>query len=313
MINVQNKKYLLPNSIDEAVDMFHCHESAKYIAGGTDCVLNFKQKNTVAEVWIDITKIRDLNDICVGRDSISIGSCVKLSDIVKHKELYDYLPILRDAAKKIATPVIRMNATVGGNLLCENRCIFYNQSEWWRNAIGRCLKCEGDVCIATGGKKNCFSKNSSDMAPALLVCDAEIDIIGKGKNKRMKLVELYTGDGIRPFNINAGDLITCIHLPVVRRRYFYFKLRQRESIDFSSMTIAASYDMEKKILKVAVGGCDPAPVLWEFGVDEKFDFDTIRQRVKKIRIVDNDYYPREYRKAYLLQRLEEICKAVKQS
>lgn len=308
MSDKDNKtKYVLANSIDNVIKILSVNHNAKIIAGGTDIIPNYKQKNIQPDLFVDISSVSGLHQIYCDSNEIRIGACVKISQIISHKEIQNNVKILSDAAKSIATPVIRKNATIAGNLLCENRCIFYNQSEWWRESIGKCLKCDGDICIATGGKKNCFSKSSSDLAPSLIVCDAEISIQNTLGTKRIPLKELYSGDGINPFNINPSDLITSIHIPITKRKYFYYKLRQRSSIDFSSLTIAVAYNTESHSIVTCIGSCDPQPVSWKFSLDNQINFqDIIKQKVKKIRLVNNDFYSRDYRKYVLIKKLEEI-------
>src|ERR1035438_3445590 len=110
--------------------------------------------------------------------------------------------------------LIVKDATIGGNVLCENRCIFYNQSEWWREAVGYCLKCDGDICIATGGRKACFSKFVSDTAPVLICYDAQIEVLDVNGLQLFKLEDIYTGDGIESRCLGDTALITSILLPL---------------------------------------------------------------------------------------------------
>ncbi len=300
-----NKQYFTPQSIEEAVTLATHYSNFKYIAGGTDLIMHYKQRNVLNDVFIDLTNIEELKTILIRDNEMIIGSCVTLNNIISHPIIGKHFPILTEAVKSVASPVIRYNATIGGNLLCENRCVFYDQTEWWRNSIGRCLKCEGDECIATGGKKNCFSKLSSDMAPALLACDAKVLIYSaKSKTKDFKpLSAIYSGDGISPHSLHLGDIILSIHLPLLNyENYFYYKLRQRESIDFSSLTIAIV--RHANVLRIALGSVDPAPIMWEYNIDSDISFsEWVKNKIKKVRLVDNDFFSREYRKQILQYQL----------
>ncbi|GIV27127.1 MAG: hypothetical protein KatS3mg027_0941 [Bacteroidia bacterium] len=308
-----NKKYLTPQNLNEVISLYEQYStSAKYIAGGTDLIMHYKQKNITNDVFIDISNIEELKSIQVNNNELIIGAGVTLNTIITHPLIIEYYPILKEAARSIASPVIRFNATIGGNLLCENRCVFYDQTEWWRNSIGRCLKCEGDVCIATGGRKNCFSKSSSDMAPVLLACDAKLTILSThSKTKETKnLSEIYSGDGISPHRLKSGDLIVSIHLPLVKcKEYYYYKLRQRQSLDFSSLTIAAV--KSNNVLKIGLGSVDPAPIIWEYYLNTDLVFsEWLSNKIKKVRIVDNDFFSREYRKQILQIQLENFYKKI---
>ncbi len=301
-----DKKYLIPKTSAEAVKLFTQHENSKYIAGGTDLIVNFKQNNIAFQSLIDVSSLPELKTITANEKELTIGASCTLQEIAGHDFIKKNLSILKEAALSIASPITRASATIGGNLLCENRCVFYNQSDWWRESIGNCLKCEGDICIATGGKKNCFSKSSSDMAPALLACNAEVSIQTEKGTKRISAEQLYSGEGVYPHTLKAGELIVAIHIPIVAQQFFYFKLRQRQSIDFSSLTIAMSYQKDKSLLKIGIGSADPKPVYWEYKINGETKFeDDVLQKVKKIRFVENDYYSRDYRKDILLLQLNK--------
>src|ERR1035438_10199954 len=159
--------------------------------------------------------------------------------------------------------LIVKDATIGGNVLCENRCIFYNQSEWWREAVGYCLKWDGDICIATGGKKACFSKFVSDTAPVLICCDAQLEVTDINGVQYHPLENIYTGDGIKPRNLDKLSLLTGILLPLDDDyKCVFMKLRPRESVDYSSLTTAVSINKSGRV-KIALGGVDPKPVVTE--------------------------------------------------
>jgi 4-hydroxybenzoyl-CoA reductase subunit beta len=150
--------------------------SFRYLAGGTDVIVNKFQGNDEKKYLIDISEINELSVIRSEGEFLRIGSLVKLDELKKHDIVNSNFGALPEAANSAATPVLRKTATIGGNILCENRCIFYNQSEWWREAVGYCLKCDGDICIATGGTKACFSKFVSDTAPVLISYDAQLEV-----------------------------------------------------------------------------------------------------------------------------------------
>jgi len=173
--------------------------------------------------------------------------------------------------------------------------LFYNQSEWWREAIGYCLKCDGDICIATKGKNACFSELVSDTAPALIAMDAEIELLDEDGLKKVPLESIYTGDGVNPRNLAETAILKAILLP--RNREFktdFQKLRERESLDFTSLTTAVAIDKNGKI-KIALSGVDPKAVIVE-GDKNDDEQVLIKKAVKGSRAVDNDMYSRKYRR-----------------
>jgi 4-hydroxybenzoyl-CoA reductase subunit beta len=290
------KTYHKCQSVEEAIALALKHgEDFRYMAGGTDVIINKFQGNDETNCLIDISAIPELKQVSNDWNVLRIGSLVKLDDLKKHKTIADHFPALLEAAHSVASPMIRKTATIGGNILCENRCIFYNQSEWWREAVGYCLKCEGDVCIATGGKKNCFSKFVSDTAPVLICLDAQIEVFDTDGVKLIKLEDIYTGDGVNPRQLNPKAIVTAILLPLDKDyRCVFKKLRPRESVDYTSLTTAVSIDKKGRI-KIALGGVDPGPVVAE-GIGMSAIDSLILQVFKKARVIDNDFYTRPYRK-----------------
>ncbi len=293
---ILEKKYILAITVQEAIEQAIANKgNFKYLAGGTDVMVNRFQGNETSGCLIDITKITELKGIAKQGDFLRIGALEILEELKFNSDLKTEFPMLIEAALSVGSPLIRKTATIGGNVLCENRCLFYNQSEWWRESIGYCLKCEGDICIATGGKNACFSELVSDTAPALIAMDAEIEYMDEKGTHRQKLEEIYTGDGVKPRNIPENAIVTSLFLPLNRGfKTAFFKLRERESLEFTSLTSAVAVDKKCK-LKIALSGVDPKPVVVEGNVnDDKAAL--IKKAIKAARAVDNDMYSRKYRR-----------------
>lgn len=302
--------YLIPTSIAEALEMAAKNPgSFKYLAGGTDVMVNRFQGNETSPCLIDITKLNELKGFSKVDGFLRIGALEQLEDLKHVKELQDEFPMLIKAALSVGAPLLRKTATIGGNVLCENRCLYYNQSEWWREAVGYCLKCEGDICIATQGKKACFSELVSDTAPALIAMDAEIELRDMDGTKRLPLEDIYTGDGVKPRNTSETAILTSIYLPLNRQfRTDYHKLRERESLEFTSLSTAMAVDADGR-LKIALSGVDPKAVvvIGKVGDDRE---DLIKKAIKNARAIDNDMYSRKYRRemigVYLRRSFEEL-------
>lgn len=304
------RTYFNASTIDEAVEMMTKYPGALYLAGGTDVYLNKQQGNLDADFLIDLSNISSLKQISINDNYIEIGSMITLDQVIQNKELTALFPVLREAAMAIATPVIRKTATIGGNILCENRCSFYNQSEWWREAVGYCLKCSGDICIATGGRKNCFSKFVSDLAPVLIALEAKAFIVDPHGERSVRIEELYTGDGVNSLAISKKSLIKSIVVPKQISKVIFKKLRPRKTLDFTSLTTAISLNSDKN-LRIVIGGVDPRPVLIEGPLA---DVELLLAAAsKKPRVVENDYYSRKYRKemidVFVRQSIEELMQS----
>ena len=293
---IAEKTYLIPTTINEAIELAKANLGAfKYLAGGTDIMVNRFQGNEDTPCLIDITKINELKGVSKEGDYLRIGALEILEELKFKKEIVEEFPLLIEAALSVGAPLIRKTATIGGNVLCENRCLFYNQSEWWRESAGFCLKCEGDVCIATKGKKVCYSELVSDTAPALIAMDAVIELIDIEKTRRVKLESIYTGDGVTPRNLSETAILTAILLPLNREfKTDFYKLRERESLEFTSLTCAVAVDKNGK-LKIALSGVDPKAVVVEGTVNDN-KTGVIKKALKGARAIENDMYSRKYRR-----------------
>jgi len=293
---ILEKKYIIADSVDEAIKHAYAYlGNFKYLAGGTDVMVNRYQGNEMSACLIDISKIGALKGVSQQGDFLRIGALEILEELKLYPEIEGEFPMLIEAAMSVGSPLIRKTATLGGNILCENRCLFYNQSEWWRESIGYCLKCDGDICIATQGKNACFSELVSDAAPALIAMDAEIEVVDFDGSKQIKLEDIYTGDGVKPRNLSETAIVTAILLPLGRGfKTDFHKLRERESLEFTSLTSAVAIDKTGN-LKIALSGVDPkAVVVMGSIMDDKNEL--IKKTIKSSRAVDNDMYSRKYRR-----------------
>ena len=155
-------------------------------------------------------------------------------------------------------------ATVGGNLCLDTRCIYYNQSEWWRSANAYCLKNRGDTCHVAPQGQRCHAAFSGDLAPALLVLGAEIDIAGAKGQRRIPLSELYVEDGKAHLTLAAGELVVAVHLPAKAPVSAYQKVRTRGAIDFPLAGVAVALTVTGKTigsLRIALTGTNSRPFL----------------------------------------------------
>lgn len=308
---LNEKKYIIPTTVEDAIDFAASHiGDFKYLAGGTDVMVNRFQGNENSQCLIDISKIESLKGITTSGDFIRIGALEKLETLKFNEVLNTEFPMLIEAALSVGSPLLRKTATIGGNVLCENRCLYYNQSEWWRESVGYCLKCEGDICIATQGKKACFSELVSDTAPVIIAMDGLMEYVDMDGIHRVKLEDIYTGDGVEPRNLSKTAIVTALLLPRGREfRTAFYKLRERESLEFTSLTSAMAIDKNGKI-KIALSGVDPKAVVIEgqLGDDEK---DLIKKSIKGSRAIDNDMYSRKYRREMIDVYLQRSFKKLK--
>jgi len=258
-----------PKTIEEAVRALADRgPEAMIIAGGTDVVPNLQMKLFSPRVLVDIKPIRALRGITVAAaGSLRIGALITLTEMAESSLLRASYPVLASAVATIAGPLQRNMGTLGGNLCLETRCLWYNQSYFWRKALGYCLKKDGEVCHVAPGGKRCWAVWSGDSAPALLTLDAEIEIAGLRGMRRLPLADFYLNDGMNRIALARDELVTAVYLPArtAGRRGVYHKLRIRESIDYPLAGVAVALDVDRsgvcREARVAITAVNPAPLL----------------------------------------------------
>jgi len=266
---------LRPTTLDEVLSARAAHPDSQLIGGGTDLLVNIRRGIVAPPVLIDTNQVAELRAIKADERAIEIGASVTVAELAEHPRLVAHYPVLAQAASFIAGPTQRNMGTVGGNLCLDTRCIFYNQSEWWRAANNHCLKTTGDIChVAPKSHGVCFATFSGDLAPALLTLDAEVDLAGPAGRRTLPLAELYigharhdgaTGDGKNFLALQAGELVTAVrakNTPGLRSAYD--KIRIRRSIEYPVCGVAVALRREGDVLadlRVAFTGTNPRPVL----------------------------------------------------
>ena len=281
-----------PDSTTDAVKIRSEQPEALYLAGGTDLMVNVRRGIEQPKHIIDLTAITELQAIGEDDEGLHIGSGVHVMDIAENNKIKSDYPAIAEAADAVAGPTHRQYATIGGNLCLDTRCLFYNQSEWWRQSNDYCLKERGDTChVASGGQK-CFAAFSGDVAPAMLVYEAEVDLVGPEGSRRVPLVEIYENDGMAHLNLQPGELLTVIHLPkpLAGSPSRYEKARIRGSIDFPLAGVAVRLSTDGssvKELAIALTGVGSSPQVikkTEEFVGQALDEDvleTVKETVRK--------------------------------
>jgi 4-hydroxybenzoyl-CoA reductase subunit beta len=129
-------RVLRPTSLEEAVAICQARPGARYLAGGTDLVVNLRRGLGAPPALIDLTGIGELGELNCGTAGARIGAGVRIARLAADPIIGQRYPALREAAITVAAPGHRNLATVGGNLCLDTRCIYYNQSAWWRESNG---------------------------------------------------------------------------------------------------------------------------------------------------------------------------------
>jgi 4-hydroxybenzoyl-CoA reductase subunit beta len=257
-----------------------------------------------------------LAEIETNGHGVTIGAGVTVAALARNAIIATQYRALAQAAEAIAAPGHRNMGTVGGNLCLDTRCIYYNQSEWWRKANAYCLKNRGDTCHVAPQGQRCHAAFTGDLAPALLVFGAEIDIAGAQGRRRISLSELYVEDGKAHLALSDGEIVVAVHLPSDPSPSAYAKIRTRAAIDYPLAGVAIALALSGTnvgSLRVALTGTNSRPFLLAGtdafagrSVDEKFLKEIDRLVQKQVQPMRTTIASANYRRvaaAALAQRL----------
>ena len=328
MMRLPKFTYRVPREISDAVKMIgDAGPEGQFVAGGTDLYPNMKRRQQTPKTVISVTRLRELNQITGdGQAGLKIGASISLTDICDHPVINRDYPSLAQAARLISTPILRNMGTIGGNLLLDTRCNYYDQNYEWRRGINFCLKKDGDVCWVAPGSSKCWAVQSSDLVPLMVAIGAKVRLVSTLGERIVDAAGLYNNDGIDYLHKRPDELLAEIHLPPTTGwRAIYKKLRRRGAFDFPVLGVAVRLDMSAdgtvREAKLILGGVAPAPI--EIKEAEKalighpLDEERMRAAAEscyiKARPLDNTDFMMNWRKQiarpYVLRALEELRQA----
>jgi 4-hydroxybenzoyl-CoA reductase subunit beta len=247
MLRLPAFRYHRPTTLPAALELLVEHgERAMPVAGGTDLVPNMKHRLFEPDHLVALGGLPELRGIAVEGGHLRIGAGETLSAISGNPLVREHLPALADAAAHVAGPQLRNRGTLGGNLCLETRCTYYNQTQFWRSALGYCLKKEGTVCHVTRVGKKCVAAHSADTPPVLMTMDAVVELEGPAGRRQSPVRDFFVADGIRNTTREPGELVTGVRVPLPGPgvRGAYAKLRQRRAVDFPLLTVAVAADLD---------------------------------------------------------------------
>lgn len=265
-----------PKTVAEMLAARKAHPASRLIGGGTDILVNIRRGIEKPPVLIETTQVIELHGIAANEREIVVGASATLAALARDAAVLKHYPAIAAAADSIAGPTHRNMGTVGGNLCLDTRCIYYNQSEWWRGANAHCLKTErGEMChVAPKSKGVCFATYSGDLAPAFLLYGGEIDLAGPDGTRTVTLADFYTGyakqdgstgDGRNYLAIKSGEIVLRVRAKNVPGLVSaYDKIRIRKSIEYPVAGVAVALARKGDTLadlRVAFTGTNPRPVL----------------------------------------------------
>ena len=248
MMRLPHFRYVAAKTVADAASALadHAPGAAMLLAGGTDLLPNMKRRQQTPKIVVGLRNVADLKTVTNGR-GMTLGAGLTLTALATDARIKKHYPGLFQAAAQIATPHLRNMGTLGGNLCLDTRCNYYDQNYEWRQAIGFCMKKEGETCWVAPGSDRCLAVSSTDTAPMLVALGARVTLVSKRDGERtLPLADLYQNDGIHYLTRRPDEILTAVHLDGdAGWRSVYWKLRRRGSFDFPVLSVAAAVKTAK--------------------------------------------------------------------
>jgi len=325
MMRLPKFEYRTPRTIAEAVKIIgDTGPEAQFVAGGTDLYPNMKRRQQMPKTVISVMRLADLNQISGdGKSGLTIGASVTLTEIVEHPVIKRDYSVIASAARTISTPILRNMGTIGGNLLLDTRCNYYDQNYEWRKAINFCLKKDGDICWVAPGSSKCWAVQSSDLVPVMVAIGARFRLASTLGERTVEANGFYNDDGIDYLKKRPDELLVAIELPPANGwRASYQKLRRRGAFDFPVLGVAAYLKISNGTIiddaRIVLGGIAPSPIQVDAAaqalIGHELNQDQIHAAAEaayvKARPLDNTDFVYQWRKQmarqYTIRALTEI-------
>jgi len=267
-----------PTSLSEAVSLLtQLGAGGKVLAGGSDLVGGVLKDWVTGKgmplpsALVDITTLPDLKGINVGGSGVTIGTTTTLSEVIESADVQQTIPLLSDAAKTIASPLIRNFGTLGGNINQRPRCWFFRGEDF------NCYKKGGDFCYSVTGDNTyhaiiggelCYIVHPSDTATALLALNASAKISGPSGEQTVAFDQYFHGpreDVLTENILKPNEIMTAVVVPTpaAGTKMAWTKLKDRQVYDFAVVSVAVAFatDASGKWTdgRVVLGGVSPVP------------------------------------------------------
>ena len=224
MLRLPEFNYIQPKSLKESAGVLaDLGAEAMAVAGGTDVYPKMKRGQFTPRHLVSLRALRELKGIRSTKDGLWIGAGESLTAVSNHPLIAKHFPALAHAAESVSTPQLRNMGTIGGNVLVDTRCNYYDQTFFWRQAVGFCMKKDGDICLVAPGSSKCLAIASSDTAPVLISLATEAVLVNKQGERRIKISDLYRDDGINFLGKTNDEVLKGLLIPknALSRRNVY--------------------------------------------------------------------------------------------
>jgi 4-hydroxybenzoyl-CoA reductase subunit beta len=248
MLRLHEFRYHRPASLEEAVALLREHDGdVMPIAGGTDLMPNMKHRLFTPGHVVSLRAVAAMRGIGVEGSELVIGAGETLSTVSADPRVRRHAPSLAKAAGLVAGPQLRNMGTIGGNLCLDTRCTYYNQTFFWRQALGFCLKKDGHTCHVTKVGRKCVAAHSADTPPVLMTLGATVDLASTDGQRSVAVEDLFVADGIWNSVRRHDEILVRVRVPLpgAGLRTGFEKMRQRNSIDFPLLNVAVAAALAK--------------------------------------------------------------------
>ena len=260
-----------PTTIAEAcAQLADPTQRAEVIAGGTQLLVAMKNQTRLPRRLVDLGGIHGLDAIRYGAsEGLTIGARVTLAHLADHPDVRHHYPAISEAALAVGTPQLQSMGTVAGNLCQDACCLYVDRAVGQRQALTPCHKVDGDLCHVVAGSALCWANYAGDVAPVLIALGASMTVASPAGEQARPLAALFSGDGKRPIALVPGELVTAIRVPAPppRSGATYLKLRQRQSLDYPLLGVAAAVVLAEdgtcRSASLVLTGVDRGPVVVE--------------------------------------------------
>jgi len=228
-----------PRTIEEAIALLR--DGGAVLAGGTDLVPAMKLGLRAPARLVSLRRVQGMRGVCVESDGTTvIGAATTLAEIADDAIVRARLPALARAASLVASPQIRNAATLGGNVCLDTRCAYFDQSVFWRDALGHCLRTSGDTCHVVASGRRCVAASSADTPAPLLAYGAALRLASFAGERVVPLSAFFVADGARNTTRGDDELVVDVRVPPTEPGLLsaYVKLRARGAIDFPMLGVA---------------------------------------------------------------------------
>jgi 4-hydroxybenzoyl-CoA reductase subunit beta len=270
MMRLPRFAYRVPRTIEEAVAIkADSPPEAMYVAGGTDLYPNMKRRHQTPPVLVALHAVEELRAIDErGDGGVSIGAGMTLNAVADDPRVQRGYPAVAATMRLISTPILQNMGTLGGNLLLDTRCNYYNQNYEWRKSVDFCMKRDGEICWVAPSSPRCWAVQSADSVPLLVAMGATVDLVGPDGGRTVPVMVLYKDDGIEYLAKKRDELVTRVHLPAPDGwRAAYRKLRRRDAFDFPVLGVGAwaRFEADGTVAdaRVVLGGLGSRPEVVE--------------------------------------------------